>query len=152
ALVQVQRRGAAPPDREDAQGGDPAFSDDEGGEVEVADGARRRRQACRGSGRGRLNRVEVSGKITELGALRFTPAGIPVVEFRLQHESELEEAGKKRKVSAELPAIAFEAQARLIAGTKLGVEARLTGFLAAKSRRSKRLVLHVNAIEFAEGV
>ena len=84
--------------------------------------------------------------------MRFTPAGIPVVEFRLQHESEQDEAGKKRKVQAEMPAIAFDTQARLIAGSKLGVEATVKGFLAAKSQRSKRLVLHVNNIEFAEGV
>jgi primosomal replication protein N len=84
--------------------------------------------------------------------LRFTPAGIPVVEFRVQHESEQDEAGRKRKVQADMPAIAFEAQARLIAGSKLGVEARFQGFLAAKSKRSRRLVLHVNNIEFAEGV
>ena len=83
--------------------------------------------------------------------MRFTPAGIPVVEFRLQHESELDEAGRKRKVRAEMPGIAFEAQARLIAGTKLGVAARIEGFLAAKSKRSKRLVLHVTHIEFVEG-
>jgi primosomal replication protein N len=50
-----------------------------------------------------------------------------------------------------MPGIAFEAQARLIAGSKLGVEARIEGFLAAKSRRSKRLVLHVTQIEFVEG-
>ena len=98
-----------------------------------------------------INRVEVNGKITELGALRFTPAGIPVVEFRLQHESEQGEAGRTRKVQAEVPGIAFEAQARLIAGSKLGVEAKLAGFLAAKSKRSKRLVLHVTTIEFVEG-
>ena len=84
--------------------------------------------------------------------MRFTPAGIPVVEFKVTHESEQDEAGKKRKVQAEMPAIAFDAQARLIAGSKLGVEARLQGFLAAKSKRSRRLVLHVNHIEFAEGV
>ena len=83
--------------------------------------------------------------------MRFTPAGIPVVEFRLQHESEQDEAGKKRKVQAEMPAIAFEAQARLIAGSKLGVEAKLQGFLAAKGKRSKKLVLHTTSIEFIEG-
>ena len=83
--------------------------------------------------------------------MRFTPAGIAVIEFKLQHESEQEEAGKTRKVQVEMPAIAFEAQARLIAGSKLGREARFGGFLAAKSRRSKRLVLHLTNIEFVEG-
>ncbi len=87
----------------------------------------------------------------ELGALRFTPAGMPAVEFRLAHESEQDEAGGKRKVQAELKAIAFDAQARLMAGAKLGVQARFEGFLAAKSKRSQRPVLHVTKIEFLEG-
>ena len=87
----------------------------------------------------------------ELGALRYTPAGMPAVEFRLAHESEQDEAGGKRKVQAELGAVAFDAQARLMAGAKLGVRARFEGFLASKSKRSQRLVLHVTKIEFLEG-
>ena len=47
--------------------------------------------------------------------------------------------------------MAFEAQARLIAGRPLGSGLKLQGFLSAKSKRSKRLVLHVTNIEFAEG-
>jgi primosomal replication protein N len=54
-------------------------------------------------------------------------------------------------VSAELGAVAFEAQARLLADRPLGTPLRLQGFLAAKSKRSKRLVLHVTNIEFVEG-
>ena len=87
----------------------------------------------------------------ELGALRYTPAGMPAVEFRLAHESEQDEAGGKRKVLAEIGAVAFDSQARLMAGAKLGVQAKFQGFLAAKSKRSQRLVLHVTNIEFLEG-
>jgi primosomal replication protein N len=87
----------------------------------------------------------------QLGALRYTPAGMPALEFKLAHESEQEEAGGKRKVQAELGAVAFDSQARLMAGAKLGVQAKFQGFLAAKSRRSQRLVLHVTNIEFLEG-
>jgi len=47
--------------------------------------------------------------------------------------------------------VAFEAQARLVAGRPLGSGVKLEGFLAAKSARSKRLVLHVTNIEFVEG-
>jgi primosomal replication protein N len=84
--------------------------------------------------------------------LRHTPAGIPAVEFKIRHESELEEAGSKRKVEAEINAIAFAAQARLLAAqAKLGAKARFHGFLSAKSKRSKKLVLHVTQIEFSEG-
>ena len=47
----------------------------------------------------RLNRVELSGRLLELGALRYTPAGVAAVEFRLGHESEQDEAGGKRSRS-----------------------------------------------------
>ena len=82
-------------------------------------------------------------------ALRYTPAGVPVVEFRLKHESEREEAGTKRKVKAELDAIAFEAQARLLAASAMGRPVRAEGFLSAKSKHSAKPVLHVTNIEFS---
>ena len=72
------------------------------------------------------------------------------MEFKLRHESEQPEAGRPRKVEAEIGGIAFEAQARLLAGTQLNTGLRLQGFLGAKSRRSKKLVLHVTNIEFIE--
>ncbi len=83
--------------------------------------------------------------------MRYTPAGIPAVEFRLQHESERDEAGAKRRINAEVAGIAFEAQARLLAKANLSTEIKLHGFLAAKSKRSKKLVLHVTHNEFIEG-
>ena len=86
---------------------------------------------------GQANRVEISGVITELKALRHTPAGVPVVEFRLRHESERAEAGVRRKVNAEIDAVAFEAQARLLAASALGRELKAEGILCAKNRRSK---------------
>jgi primosomal replication protein N len=73
------------------------------------------------------------------------------VEFKLRHESELAEAGAKRKVEAEVGAIAFDTQARLLAEARLNSGLRLQGFLAARSKRSKKLVLHVTDIEFIEG-
>ena len=73
------------------------------------------------------------------------------MEFKLQHESEQSEAGNLRKVEAEIGGIAFDAQARLLAGARLNTGLKLHGFLAAKSKRSKKLVLHVTNIEFIEG-
>ena len=98
-----------------------------------------------------LNRVELSGRLLELGALRLTPAGVAALEFKLAHESEQAEAGGDRKVEAEIGAIAFETEARLIATRPLGSELKLAGFLSAKSKRSKKLVLHVTNVEFVEG-
>jgi primosomal replication protein N len=73
------------------------------------------------------------------------------VEFKLRHESEQSEAGHLRKVEAEIGGIAFDSQARLLAATQLNRELKLQGFLAAKSKRSKKPVLHVTNIEFIEG-
>ena len=98
-----------------------------------------------------LNRVELSGRLLELGALRLTPAGVAALEFAIVHESEQAEAGSQRKVQAEIGAIAFETEARLIATRPLGSGVKLTGFLSAKSKRAKKLVLHVTNIEFVEG-
>jgi len=73
-----------------------------------------------------------------------------VVEFRLEHESEQDEAGRKRTVKAEIPAVAFQAQAHLLAKAEMNTEVTVEGFLGAKTKRSKRLVLHVTNIEFVE--
>ena len=97
------------------------------------------------------NRVELSGRLLEAGPLRHTPAGVPALQFKLAHESEQQEAGVTRKVQAEIGAVAFEAQARLIAARPLGSGLRVAGFLSAKSARAKKLVLHVTNVEFVEG-
>ncbi|HEY9531068.1 MAG TPA: primosomal replication protein N [Burkholderiales bacterium] len=83
--------------------------------------------------------------------MRYTPAGIPAVEFKLRHESEQHEAGGSRRIEAEIGGIAFEAQARLLASAKLNTGLKLQGFLGARNKRSKKLVLHVTNIEFMEG-
>jgi len=93
----------------------------------------------------------LSGRLLELGALRYTPAGVAALEFKLAHESEQDEAGARRQVRAELSAIAFDTQAKLLTGRALGTPLRVEGFLGAKSKRSRRLVLHVTKIEFIEG-
>ena len=82
--------------------------------------------------------------------LRHPPAGVPVIEFRLRHASERAEAGATRRVEAEIDAVAFESQARLLAGAA-GKSLKAEGFLCARSRRSTKPVLHVTNIEFTEG-
>jgi len=97
-----------------------------------------------------VNHLALSGVVAELKALRHTPAGVPVIEFRLRHASERAEAGATRRVEAEIDAVAFESQARLLAGAA-GKSLKAEGFLCARSRRSTKPVLHVTNIEFTEG-
>jgi len=96
------------------------------------------------------NRVSVSGRLIELDALRHTPGGMAVLRFRLQHDSSQKEAGGERKVSCEIAAVAFEREAKLLAAAKLGSSVKINGFLAARSRTSKSLVLHATEIEFEQ--
>jgi primosomal replication protein N len=83
--------------------------------------------------------------------LRFTPAGVPVMECVIGHRSEQVEAGSPRCVECEIPAIALGDSARWIQEAAAGMPIRLTGFLAARSKNSKQPRLHVTKIEFEEG-
>jgi primosomal replication protein N len=94
------------------------------------------------------NRVFLRARLVELDALRYTPAGVPMVKFRVSHQSSQEEAGTLRKVDCELAAVAFETEAKLLAAAQLGSAVGITGFLDRSSRRSQRIVLHATHIEF----
>ena len=86
-----------------------------------------------------------------LDTLRHTPAGVPVLKFRIQHDSSQKQAGGARKVSCEIAAVAFEREAKLLAAAKLGSNLTVTGFLAARSLASRALVLHAAEIKFEQG-
>ena len=98
-----------------------------------------------------LNRVELTGILIERKALRFTPAGVPVVECLIRHQSEQVEAGSPRAVECEIQAIALGTTARWLQAATPGVGLHLTGFLAARSRNSRQPRLHLTKIEFVEG-
>jgi primosomal replication protein N len=95
-----------------------------------------------------MNEVVMSGVIRDFDALRYTPAGVPVAEFRLRHASTQQEAGQTRRVALDLPAIAFGVVARRLADAAPGSEVTARGFLALRSQKSTQLVLHANIIEF----
>ncbi len=95
------------------------------------------------------NRLVLHGKLIELDALRHTPAGVPILKFRVGHESGQTEAGGERRVSCEVACVAFEREARLLASAVLGSEMTVSGFIERKGRTSSQLVLHATHIEFA---
>jgi len=73
------------------------------------------------------------------------------MEARLGHESEVTEAGLPRQARCEVPLLALGTEARVLEAAPCGAEVRIEGFLAAKGRNSKTLVLHVQTLEFLEG-
>ncbi len=94
------------------------------------------------------NRITLSGRITGLDALRYTPAGVALLDFRIAHESEQAEAGGMRQVRLEVACLAAEREARLLAAAPLGAEVEIEGFLAPRGRSSRQPVLHVTSFAF----
>jgi len=85
----------------------------------------------------------LSAAAQEVKALRYTPAGLPVVELLLDHTSEVLEAGQPRRVALQLPAIALGEMALLLADTPLGSGLHVQGFLAPARKGSNKVVLHI---------
>ena len=92
-----------------------------------------------------VNHVELTACIAELSALRYTPAGIPAINFILEHESEMLEAGVARKVKLTVKAVAFGTLAEQALKLPLGKPFRFTGFLI-NARTSKGVVFHIQAL------
>ena len=93
------------------------------------------------------NAVTLAGEIATTDALRYTPAGIPIVEFKLHNRSQQIEAGFRRDVECEVSCVALGEPATGLSGLKAPARASVTGFLDRRNRMSAQLVLHVTKID-----
>jgi len=93
-----------------------------------------------------VNQLVLSATIAQANALRYTPAGLPALELRLEHESQAQEAGQARQVKMELKAMAFGALAETLVRQPIGSNWTFTGFLATP-RNGKHPVLHIQSFE-----
>jgi primosomal replication protein N len=89
-----------------------------------------------------LNQLVLTALIAELGALRYTPAGLPAVDLVLQHESDVLEAGLSRSIKVAIKAVAFGSVAERIGQHSIGPQWRFSGFLA-NPRNGKHAVFHI---------
>jgi primosomal replication protein N len=93
------------------------------------------------------NRVTLDGVVRSREALRYTPAGIPVLELVLAHASTQPEAGGERRVECEIAAVAFADVAQSLAGVAQGARVVCEGFLARRYRTGTSVALHVARFE-----
>ena len=91
------------------------------------------------------NQLALTACIAEAQPLRYTPAGLPALDMRLDHESRQQEAGAARKVQVSVKAVAFGAMAERLARQALGSLWTFRGFLAA-ARGGKGVVFHIQDI------
>ena len=92
------------------------------------------------------NQLVLTACIAELDGLRYTPAGLPALNLRLEHESEIQESGQTRQVKAAIKAVAFGALAERLVRQAIGSTWRFTGFLGTP-RNGKTLVFHVQEFQ-----
>lgn len=93
-----------------------------------------------------MNRVDLTACIAEVKPLRYTPAGVPALDLRLEHESGVEEAGQTRTVKATIKALALGTLAERLARQPIGSPWRFSGFLATP-RNGKHVVLHIQEFQ-----
>ena len=88
--------------------------------------------------------MTLSGTLAHVEPLRHTPAGLPLLQFRLAHKSVQIEAGYKRQVECEVNCVMLGEAATSLSRTRAGAEVKVTGFLNRKNRMSAQLVLHAS--------
>lgn len=88
------------------------------------------------------NCLVLTACIVERDALRYTPAGIPALNLKLEHASSVEEAGQARQVKAAMKAVALGTNAERLASQVAGSVWRFSGFLATP-RNGKHVVFHI---------
>ena len=96
------------------------------------------------------NRLVIAGAVCRAPETRYSPAGIPITRFVLEHRSRQQEAGAPRAAYCQMRVYAageaLQAQAQRLTP---GAQVRVQGFLcrADNRRGADALVLHAQHIE-----
>jgi len=93
------------------------------------------------------NSLQLSAQVTQEDVLRYTPAGIAILQIWLSHLSEQEEICIKRKVDCVIQGVLVGQQAIDYAGKLMGHSIEAVGFLAKRSLSNTRLVFHIQQLK-----
>ncbi|MDM4765995.1 primosomal replication protein N [Pelomonas sp. SE-A7] len=93
-----------------------------------------------------MNQLVLQAQLQELGLVRYTPAGLTALDLTLKHESQVIEAGRPRKVSMEMQAVAIGEICRSIQALGVGGSALFKGFLTAR-RTGRGTIFHVTELD-----
>lgn len=89
-----------------------------------------------------MNRIVISGSVLQREALRYTPAGLPVLQFQLSHNETVIEAGLERQVAFEINVVLLGDLANMHQHLPLNTEFEIEGFIAPTRKSAARLTLH----------
>lgn len=94
-----------------------------------------------------MNQVRLSASLASRADLRYTPAGIAVLEVGLRHEGAVAEGGVERQLQFETAAIVVGDAALRLNRVALGSRLAVSGFFAPRSRKSRSLIIHITEYE-----
>lgn len=94
-----------------------------------------------------MNKVQLRVVLNEVQALRYTPAGISVLDLVLAHRSEVVESGYPRQLDFELEARAIGEVAEALNRLELGSYLEIEGFLTTTRKNSRRVLLHIQGFK-----
>ncbi|QQS16314.1 MAG: primosomal replication protein N [Neisseriales bacterium] len=89
------------------------------------------------------NFLRLSGSITQEEPLRYTPAGVAILQVWLTHHSEQQQAGGTRKTDCVIQAVLTGQDAKKFTGQLIDKQIEAEGFLAKRSFLNPRLVFHI---------
>lgn len=96
------------------------------------------------------NQVRLTAQIKKLDDLRYTPAGIPILTLWLSHESWQTELGERYLAKCEIEAKVLGDMA-LNWPYRQGDTVEISGFLAQRSVRYPRPIVHIQQIHQYKG-
>ena len=99
-----------------------------------------------------MNLLRISATKIATDALRHTPAGLAVSEASFRYEGSVIEAGSERKLGFEFAAVAVGPVAMSLDREPLGQPLEIAGFVAPKTRRSTRLIVHITEYTKTQGI
>jgi len=93
-----------------------------------------------------MNQLVLQASVVERAVLRHTPAGLPALDVRLAHASQVEHAGSPRQVALEIHATAIGEAAGRLQQLQIGQEALFRGFIG-KQRSGRGVMFHISSFE-----
>jgi primosomal replication protein N len=93
-----------------------------------------------------LNQLRISGLISSCSPIRYTPAGLPVLEIKLDHNEAVIQAGVSRDVQCEVSVVVVGDLAQMWKTSALGEEVEVVGFISPARKKSPRFVLNATEI------
>lgn len=89
-----------------------------------------------------MNQLTLTASVIGRQALRYTPAGLPVLDLTLHHESEVVQEGQPRRVSVELRGRAVGSVVPAVERLDIGASRDFSGFIGAQ-RNGRGVVFHL---------